>query len=239
MIKQLSLAFTGVLLLGSTAGAADADPRRNREEAVGLGAGAAIGALGGPLGAVFGAMLGGYLGNVVHDERGARMASEQRWAEARAEADALDRRLAGREREVATLTSARRHDADAYRSMLEQAFDLQVLFHTGDSALPESADERLGRLAALLGGVEGVAVRIEGHADGRGDAVYNEQLSAARAAAVRDALIQGGVPAERITVSAEGERYAGAAEDDLDALALERRVRLTVTTGSGDRVARQ
>jgi outer membrane protein OmpA-like peptidoglycan-associated protein len=65
-------------------------------------------------------------------------------------------------------------------------------------------------------------------------------LSAQRAAAVREVLLQAGVAADRITATAEGERQSTAAEGDLDALAMERRVNLSIVdTRFGNRVARQ
>ena len=61
-----------------------------------------------------------------------------------------------------------------------------------------------------------------------------------RAANVRDSLIRAGIPAARISVEAYGEQYASADEKDLDALAFDRRVQLTlIPTGASARAARQ
>ena len=112
-----------------------------------------------------------------------------------------------------------------------------MLFRTEDSSLDEGTEQRLTRLASLVAPMGGTVVRIEGHADARGTEDYNEQLSAMRAANVRDALIRGGLPAERIVVTAAGESGAVAGEQDTDGMALERRVDITLVDGGADRVA--
>jgi outer membrane protein OmpA-like peptidoglycan-associated protein len=56
---------------------------------------------------------------------------------------------------------------------------------------------------------------------------------------VRDILIRAGVPASRIAIDARGEREAQAVDQDVDGMALERRVQLTlIPAGSAGRVAR-
>jgi len=49
------------------------------------------------------------------------------------------------------------------------------------------------------------AVVLEGHADPRGSQAYNMKLSGERAAAVREKLIEMGVPSDRIVVTVYGE----------------------------------
>jgi outer membrane protein OmpA-like peptidoglycan-associated protein len=113
-----------------------------------------------------------------------------------------------------------------------------VFFHTGESVLNERSIERLVRLGGVMQLIDGFAVVVEGHADSRGDEEFNAQLSAERAAAVRSALIEGGLAAGRITSRAVGERDSRAAENDLDSLALERRVALDIVYPQ-NRVAQQ
>jgi len=201
----------------------------SKEENVGVGGGAAIGALAaGPLGVIAGAALGGWLGGRMHKERKRREESERKLAAAQASADSLAQRLNGSESQVARLKTkldTERHD---YGVMLERALDTQILFPTAQSTLRPEAKARLARLARLIEQRDDLIVVVDGYADARGTAQYNEQLSAARAASVRDALIGAGVPAARITTRADGEQEATAGEHDLDALALERRVHVTL-----------
>jgi outer membrane protein OmpA-like peptidoglycan-associated protein len=82
--------------------------------------------------------------------------------------------------------------------------------------------------------MEGATIRLEGHADARGTESFNTTLSTARAEAVRDALVRGGMPAERVIVTASGESGSTAAEQDSDGMALERRVALDIVDVEGE-----
>lgn len=211
------------------------------EESLGVGSGVVVGAIaGGPIGAVIGAALGGWVGDKFHRERKAREDFAERYEDASAEASSLAAMLDGSERDLAALRNTlERREAD-FQAALNETLNLEVFFHTDESVLDERARTRLSRLGRVLADVDDFKVVIEGHADARGDEVYNETLSAARAGAVRDVLIEGGLPADRIELIAAGERDATADEKDLDSLALERRVHLSVLMPEPrERVARQ
>lgn len=212
-----------------------------KEEKIGVGSGMALGAAaGGPVGAILGAAFGGWLGDKFHRERRDKLEIAERYEEASAEADSFEALFKGREQELAALRSDWNAEQRTYRDALERALEVQVYFRTDETEPDEGARERLMRLASLIASMDELAVVLDGHADARGDDEYNEQLSARRAAAVRDVLIAGGVPAERIEANAEGERQSTAAEGDLDAFALERRVNLSIVdTRFGNRVAQQ
>lgn len=212
-----------------------------KEEQIGVGGGAALGAAaGGPVGLIIGAALGGWLGDKFHRERGAREDVEARYEQVSAEASSLEMLLDDSERDLADLRAVLERQRSDYQSALNDALNLEVFFHTGEAALEARTLERLARLGRVMQVMDDFTVVIEGHADARGDEEYNAQLSAERAASVREALIQAGLPADRITSLAAGERDSTAAEDDLDSLALERRVDLSVVAPvSSQRVARQ
>ena len=76
--------------------------------------------------------------------------------------------------------------------------------------------------------MENVRVRLDGFADERGDAAYNQEaFSSLRAEAVRDALVAAGVSRRtRIEVNAHGE--SASPDDSIDSYALERKVSLTL-----------
>lgn len=215
--------------------------RASKQESIGVGSGAAIGAIaGGPIGFVIGAAFGGWLGDRFHHEKSERLASEERYTQAQAEVGSLQGRLVGREREVARIASELSTERTAHRNELKQALAIEVFFRTEDSVLDGATEERLVQFAQLIVPIEGALIHLEGHADGRGDEEYNALLSAARASAVRDALIRGGLPAERILLSAEGETHATAEEKDVDGMAMERRVQMwLVDVDDTDRVAQQ
>lgn len=126
------------------------------------------------------------------------------------------------------------------REAIGEAVDVHILFKTDETEVADETQDRLSRLAKLLAHMEGMSIRVGGYADARGVAEHNTQLSAQRAANVRDTLIRAGIPAARISVEAYGEQYASADEQDLDALAFDRRVQLTlIPTGAFVRAARQ
>lgn len=78
--------------------------------------------------------------------------------------------------------------------------DRQSMFQGTGATLNAFGRSRLATLAKKLAPVA-VNIAVEGHTDGQGgaDSNANWQLSAARALAARNALIAGGVPADRFT----------------------------------------
>jgi outer membrane protein OmpA-like peptidoglycan-associated protein len=227
MRKQL-LAGLAVALVTTPAWTSESNSAP-KEEKIGVGSGAAIGAIaGGPIGMFLGAALGGWAGDRFHQERRKRDAVEQELAAVSTERSSLEQRLQGSERQMGTLRAQRDEDERRFKAALEDAIEVQVYFHTEQSTLDEGTEQRLARIASLFGELDDVTVVIEGYADSRGEPKFNEQLSAARAAAVRDTLLRAGVPIEQITVHAVGEAESSAPENDPDALALERKVSLTI-----------
>jgi outer membrane protein OmpA-like peptidoglycan-associated protein len=73
----------------------------------------------------------------------------------------------------------------------------QIEFTSGSAAIDTRSAALLDRLAQEASSCPGT-LRIEGHTDPVGRSAFNRKLSQARAAAVRDALIARGVPAERL-----------------------------------------
>lgn len=225
----LVLAVAGALASTS----AWAGPRASKQEAAGVGTGAAIGAVaGGPVGFIIGAAFGGWLGDRFHNEKQMRLAAEAESARSRAQASELESRLDTSRRELAGLEATLVAERQANRTALEQALDVAVYFRTGESGLDEESTDRLTRIAELLTPMDGVVVQLSGYADKRGDEQYNEQLSADRAEAVRQVFLAAGFPDGRVSIGAEGERHSVADEKDFDALALERRVEISIDNGA-------
>ena len=238
MIKPAIVFVTAAMFAANGWGAENA--RAAKYESIGISGGAAIGGVAsGPIGIVLGATLGALLGERFDQKHNARVEFEQRWTETEAEVERLNVLVTTRDRQVANLEIELQETLEMHATVSE-TLDVQVLFRTNESLLPEGTQARLQRLAGLLSRLDGTLIRIEGHADSRGNQGDNEQLSAQRAAAVRDTLIQAGVPVGRITIAAHGERYALAAQNDADALAMERRVDLTlIRNGEENRIAQK
>jgi outer membrane protein OmpA-like peptidoglycan-associated protein len=234
MRKQIIVLMAGSLL--ATTGWTAEKNRAPKEESIGLGSGAAIGAMaGGPVGALLGAAFGAWIGDRFHHERTARAMSEQRADEAQARASSLEHELGGTEHELATAHAQLHSERLAHRSDLEQALAVEVYFRTEQSTLDTTTEQRLADLAGLVAPMEGTVIRLAGHTDARGTDVFNDQLSTARATTVRDSLIRAGMPAERIVVTAAGESEAAAPEQDVDGMALDRRVEVKIIGLDDDR----
>ena len=205
-----------------------------KEESIGLGSGAVIGAAaGGPIGFVLGAAFGGWLGDRFHREHKGRLEADERAAQASAQSASLQTLLATSERMVAEKNAELFSERVAHRRDLQEALSIEVFFRTEESGLAGTTEERIAKLAALIEPMDGAVIRLEGHTDARGTDSYNSTLSTARAEAVREALIRGGMPAERVIVTGSGEAASTAGENDTDGMALDRRVEMNVVDVDG------
>jgi outer membrane protein OmpA-like peptidoglycan-associated protein len=244
MQKKLIVLIVGSLLATSSfAGprnrvAKDETRIAAKEESIGLGSGAVIGAAaGGPIGFVLGAAFGGWLGDRFHRERTARVDADERASLASARAGSLETELAATERTAAETEATLFSERVAHRRDLQEALSVEVFFKTEDSGVAGTTEERLGKLAALIEPMDGAVIRLEGHTDVRGTESFNTTLSTARAEAVRNALIRGGMPADRVIVTSAGETSSMAAEQDVDGMALDRRVEMNIVDDDSARVA--
>lgn len=102
-----------------------------------------------------------------------------------------------------------------------------VRFQTSSALIDSGNEALLQRLAELAQACPG-ALTIEGHTDSRGDADMNKALSRARAAAVRDALAQLGVDADRLTATGFGAARPIADNTTADGRAKNRRIAITI-----------
>ncbi len=200
---------------------------QSEKEAFGLGAGALIGGLiGGPPGAILGAVGGALFGN--RDSRQSDSVS------------ALESELNAGQRELAQIRAdlgqtagikpqnivpARHQSA----SMISNNLSFSVHFRTGSAALAGEASGYLLRLARFVSALPALDVHLAGHADARGDADYNQQLSEQRLDSVQRVLEDNGLDAIRIQRHAYGETQARAVPGDVDAYALERKVTLLLS----------
>ncbi len=234
--RKVIVALIGSLL--ATSSMAGPKNRAPKEESVGLGSGAAIGAIaGGPVGLILGAAFGGWLGDRFHHERQERRMADARAAEASAHASSLTSLLTATERAVAAKEAELFTQRVEHRRDLQEALSVEVFFRTEESDLGGATADRLAKLAALVEPLEGAVIRLDGYTDARGTEAFNTTLSSARAEAVRDALVRGGMPADRVIVSAVGESGSTATEQDNDGMALDRRVEMTVVDDTASRVA--
>jgi outer membrane protein OmpA-like peptidoglycan-associated protein len=111
-----------------------------------------------------------------------------------------------------------------------------VLFPSGGSSLSPTARVALGQVAEALTQQPGESkIVIEGHTDDRGSDTSNQQLSQARAEAVRSFLLENGLSAERVQAVGKGESEPIASNDTAEGRATNRRVDLVVSDGRSGR----
>lgn len=199
-------------------------------EVIGFGGGALIGGLlGGPIGAVLGAAGGGLIGS-----------SQQK----QQQISDLQERLKEREFELnriqseflamqATQTKALHEVAIKKQQYslesLSKGISLSVFFKTNQHELTRNFKPVLKQLATYLNQFPEIKIQLEAHADQRGGKLHNRKLSEQRAYAVLSELVNAGLSSQRVYIHALGESQAQVQPDDIDGMAHERRVDLSLT----------
>lgn len=211
--------------------AAHAGTKSSKEESIGVGLGATIGAVaGGPPGAIAGAAIGAVFGDRFHRRNEQVTALSGSLQDSQVKVGALENTIAELNEEMSTLDKDIERLQSVARpellSLMKAGIEMDLLFRTDERVLSDATSTRMKALAARLASMPDVRVQLDGFADERGDAAYNDKLSADRADHVRQLLIDKGVAPERISIAAHGE--SPAAERTADSFALERRVSLTL-----------
>lgn len=109
-----------------------------------------------------------------------------------------------------------------------------VLFDTAQATLKPGAASTMDRLAQFMRDYGERQVKVEGHTDSRGDETYNIGLSERRARAVRDALVERGIDAQRIRTIGLGEGYPVASNDTQAGMQQNRRVEIVISDEQGN-----
>jgi outer membrane protein OmpA-like peptidoglycan-associated protein len=120
-------------------------------------------------------------------------------------------------------TEAPRTAAQCERSLARQLAGEEIQFASGSAAISPKSSALLDRLAGEAQACPG-NIRIEGFTDTTGKAAANVRLSSARAAAVRAALIERGIPAERLQARGYGSKHPLASNHSAAGRAKNRRI---------------
>lgn len=233
MVKRFKansiIALSAITVLA--AAPAFASGKASKQETAGVGVGAVVGAVaGGPVGLVVGAAAGAWLGDKFHQEKQEVNTLSTALASSEAELDSMQHTVVslqnGQQQVEGELARLRAIAKPELLSLLQTGIEMDLLFRTDESVLADSTGSRLQQLASTLSSMPDVRVQLDGFADERGNAAYNQDLSNRRADYVRNILVNGGVSAERIKVNAHGE--VPAVDGSIDSYALERRVSLTL-----------
>lgn len=192
-----------------TAGCADMSDTQRRT-ATGAGVGAVAGAVVGQAAgnnAGTGALIGGAIGAIAGNVWSHRMEEKQR---------ALQQASQGTGVEVT-------RTAD---NQLKLNVPADLSFDTGRADIKPGVRQVLDRFAQGLQNEPTAHVRIVGHTDATGTDDINAPLSARRAQAVRDYLIDRGVHANRVEAVGRGATEPVASNDSADGRARNRRVEI-------------
>ncbi|HVE79230.1 MAG TPA: OmpA family protein [Gemmatimonadaceae bacterium] len=103
-----------------------------------------------------------------------------------------------------------------------------VLFDVDKATLRAGSQQKMQQIATVLNQYPDYQIAVEGHTDATGTDAYNQRLSDQRAAAVREALVAGGVPASRITSRGYGESQPVTSNDSPAGRQQNRRVEVVV-----------
>lgn len=104
-----------------------------------------------------------------------------------------------------------------------------AFFATGSAEIASQNPEAFDHLAAVLKKSADTRINLTGHADYRGGAEFNEELSLRRAEAIANKLVDLGVDRNQITVEARGASQANQSPADPSILQIDRRVEATLT----------
>lgn len=167
----------------------------------------------GPIGFIVGALGGAFLADQSRQANNAELTLNQ----ASQEQEQLRQALNEKTEAVAQL-----------EALAAERMTFQVLFASGADTLNDLDRQRIKVLADHLQENPELVVSLDGHADPRGTDEYNNVLSQERAKAVKQALEDLGISAERIRHQGHGNRFSNAAKGDEEAHQQERRVDITL-----------
>jgi len=108
-----------------------------------------------------------------------------------------------------------------------------LLFETGESTLKEGAEVTMDRLAEFMQNNPERRLLVEGHTDSRGAEEFNKELSRERASAVTEALVQRGIPSDRLRPVGLGEQYPVASNESPAGMQQNRRVEVVISNPDG------
>lgn len=234
--RSVAAVIAAILIAGSSldlARAADttrSNGKASKQETTGVVSGLAVGAAaGGPIGAILGAAGGAWLGDRWHRKQESNRSlsadlTKERSERVRLRAEIGQLTMALTDMEVAMGNQAAEIDSLRAVSIPLDELNANVHFRTRDMQLTVDDYQALRQLGSVLAARTERTVYVSGFADARGAPGYNFELSTARAEAVAEALVEGGLPRAQLVVAGFGPRTAGDCLTDIDSCAFERRV---------------
>ncbi|MEJ2033265.1 MAG: OmpA family protein [Deltaproteobacteria bacterium] len=189
---------------------------------------------GGLYGAAGGALAGAVIGQAVgHDTKATLLGSAIGAAVGGAGGAAVGRMMDNQEREMRQALAA--SDAAAVEregNLLTVALKGDVSFSPNSASIQPGLRSELDRIAQVLREYPQTVIRVEGHTDSAGSDSYNMDLSLRRARAVKNALVQRGIDANRIQEVGLGESQPVATNDTKAGRQKNRRVEIRIAPSS-------
>jgi outer membrane protein OmpA-like peptidoglycan-associated protein len=249
--RRVAAVIAAILIAGSSLDRALADSaapvrqKASRPETTGVLSGLAIGAAAaGPVGALAGAAAGGWLGDRLYGQKELTQSLSRELKSQLAERSRMGSEIERLNTALARVDAESTNRAQALADLRANSIPLNELaanvhIRTRDTALDAPDQDQLRQLGAVLAERTDRVVFVTGYADARGAMGYNFELSTARAEAVADAMVDGGLARGQVVVRGAGAPSSSDCLRDTDRCALERRVTVRmVATGddAGDAV---
>ena len=157
--------------------------------------------------------------------------AQQALAESDEAREELERMRHRRQQELDRMQEALNRIAPTARTpsgMVMTLADTAFRFEFDQATLRPENRETLSRIAGVLLASEGYRLFVDGHTDDVGTDEYNRGLSERRAKAVRDYLVEAGIPPELITVQGFGKSQPLVKSATREARAQNRRVEIGI-----------
>ena len=231
MRKSAIAIITAVAVLASAPG--EAAQKSSKNHNIGAGSGAVIGAVaGGPVGFIIGAAIGAKVGDNIDNKNQHSAGLQDTVNESNAQLARMERDFDALGAEIERLQSLSRPEL---LDLMQAGINMDVLFRTDESVLADTTGDRLAQLAGTLASMRDIRIQLDGFADERGAADYNQSLSERRVQFIRDQFVAAGVHPDRISATAHGESVAE--DNTVDSFALERRVSVKLFVDDSPSVA--
>lgn len=199
-----------------------------RKEEIGFGAGMVIGAIfGGPAGAFITGLAGNFIAKHINAEDEIETLSTAYLEEKQSN----EMTLVAYQEKITDTEQAYQHQLLALErnyqttSLLQaQNLLMSLQFSTGSSEIKDHYQEQITALVSIVKQSPELTIDLSGHTDKQGSDELNRALSLARIDAVKNALIDQGVKADRINLFAFGEQQSVVASNEKEVSFYDRRV---------------
>ncbi len=104
----------------------------------------------------------------------------------------------------------------------------RLTFETGSTTLTAESKAQIDNVVAILNAYPAVKVKVGGYTDNVGDPQANLDLSGNRATKVMEAIVRGGIAADRVEAEGYGDQFPVADNSTDDGRALNRRTSISI-----------